>query len=215
VGALMATTDLIDYLPISDAVFKLQWQQEISPTGGGTPRGADLGEELWLADIACSVLTSEEARTAEAMIDDLRGVIGSFYVWNPRAPYPLADPNGTALGTNAVTIYALGSDSKSLRLAGLPVGYQIKIGDFFSFDTGSSPNVRRCLHRFTAAGIADGAGRTPMLGVVPHLRAGVATALAVALKKPSAEMFILPGSFDPRSLKGPLGSLSFQAMQVP
>lgn len=211
----MPVSDLIVILPVSQALFQLQRQQEVSPTGGGTPRAADLGEELWTATIACDVLTDQEARVAEATIEALDGSIGTFYLSNPRMPYPFADPNGAILAASAVTIFALGGDNKSLRLTGLPVGYQITAGDFFCFDTGSVPNVRRCFHRFATSGAADGAGRTPMLTVRPHLRAGVATGLAVTLKKPAAEMFILPGTFDPRSLKGPLGSLTFQALQVP
>jgi len=211
----MPNTDLMNMLPITQAAFLLQRQQEVSPTGGGTPRAADLGEELWAATITCDVTTDYESGAIEATIDALDGAIGTFYLSNPRRPYPFADPNGTILGASVVTIDALGGDNKSLRLAGLPIGYQITIGDFFCFDTGVAPNLRRCFHRFAASGAADGAGRTPLLAVRPHLRAGVATGLVVTLKKPAAEMFILPGTFDPRSLKGPLGSVAFQALQVP
>lgn len=208
----MPSTDLMNILPISDVAFTLQWQQEVSPQGGGTPRVADTGEELWLAEIGCGVLTADEARDCEAAIDDLRGSIGTFFLHNPRFPFPRSDWNGAILGASAVTIFALGGDNKSLRLGGLPVGYQISRGDYFHFDTGGT---HRCLHRFTAGGAADGAGRTPMLGVVPHIRAGAATGLSVSLKRPAAEMFILPSTFKPRSTKPTLGSLTFTALQVP
>jgi hypothetical protein len=211
----MPTTDIMDVLPISDVSFMLNWQQEMSQQSGGSPRTADVGEELWLAKIGCNALTKQEARIAEAMLDGLRGAIDTFYVWNARAPYPFADLTGAVLGASAVTIYALGGDNKSLRLAGLPVGYVLSIGDYLSFDTGNAPNVRRCLHRLTSGGTADGAGRTGFMSVTPHIRAGAANGLAVSLKKPAAEMFVLPGTLAAQSLKGSLGTLSFQALQVP
>ena len=209
---MAASTEIMDMLPISDVAFGLSWQQEMSQQGGGTPRVADLGEVLWTAEIGCSVLTDAEARDCEAAIDDLSGSIGTFYLHNPRFPYPRLDPGGVMLGASAVTIFALGGDNKSLRLAGLPVGYAISRGDYFHFDTGGP---RRCLHKFTAGGVADGAGRTPMLGVVPHLRTGVETGLSVTLKRPAAEMFILPGTFKPRSVRSTIGNLFFNALQVP
>jgi hypothetical protein len=211
----MPTTDIMNMLPISDVSFLPQWQQETSTQSGGKPRVADVGEELWLAEIGCSLLTAGEAREAEARINALRGSIDTFYLHNPRAPYPLADLNGAALGASAVTIYALGGDNRSLRLAGLPVGYVMSIGDFLQFDTGADPNVRRCLHQLTSAGVADGAGRTALMSVVPHIRAGAAAGLAVALKRPAAEVFILPGTLRAQSQRGSLGSLSFNALQVP
>jgi hypothetical protein len=208
----MPSTEIMDMLPISDVAFTLNWQQEMSQQGGGTPRVADIGEELWLAEIGCSVLTANEARDCEAAIDDLRGAIGTFYLHNPRFPFPRSDPGGQILGASAVTIFALGVDNKSLRLGGLPVGYVISRGDFFHFDTGGT---HRCLHRFTTGGVADGAGRTPLLGVTPHIRVGASTGLSVTLKRPAAEVFILPGTFKARSTKPTLGNLFFSAMQVP
>jgi hypothetical protein len=199
----MPTTDIMDMLPISDVSYLPQWSQEVSQ--GAVPRTADLGEELWVAEVGCSTLLAAEAREAEARINALRGAQGTFYLHNPRAPYPLADLNGATLGESEVTIYALGDDNKSLRFEGLTVGYVLSIGDFFHFDTGEEPNVRRCLHQLTTTGVADGAGRTGMISVVPHIRAGAET----------AEVFIVPGTFKGQSQRGGLGSITFTAMQVP
>lgn len=211
----MPTTDIMNILPVSDVSFLPQWQQEMSQQAGGKPGVADVGEELWLAKIGCAALTKEEAHRAEARINALRGAIGTFYVHNPRAPYPLADLNGVLLGASTVTIYALGGDNKSLRFAGLPVGYVLTEGDFFAYDTGEPPDVRRCLHQLTGDAVADVNGRTALVSVIPHLRAGVATGITVNLKKPAAEMIILPGTLDAASFKGSLGTLGFQALQVP
>lgn len=211
---MTVNTEIMDLLPISGegVSFMLQWQQETSQQSGGTPRVADVGEPLWFAKIPCNVVTTDEARDCEAALESLQGGIGTFYLHNPRFPYPRLDPAGAILGANNVTIYALGDDNKSLRLAGLPVGYVISRGDFFHFNTGGT---RRCFHRFTASGVADGAGRTPSISVVPHLRAGVSTGLAVTLKRPAAEMFLVSGSYDAASIRPALGRIALTAMQVP
>jgi hypothetical protein len=211
----MPTTDLMTVLPIDQASFLPQWSQEYSRQAGGTPRVADLGPELWLAKLTCSVASYSEAAESEAFVHALDGAIGTFYVWNPRAQYPRADPNGTILGAASVTIYELGLDNKSIRLAGLPVGYQLKRRDFFSFDTGSAPNVHRCLHQFVAPATADSNGRIALTEVRPHIRAGASTGLSVSLKRPAAEMFILPGSYDSHTTKSPLSAMTLTALQVP
>jgi hypothetical protein len=210
----MPTLDLMTMLPISEATFIPAWRQEVSRQAGGRPRAADLGPEVWMAKIACSLMTRSESLQAEALIDALDGAIGTFYAWNPRAPYPQADPNGTILGSYAPVIAALGGDNKSLQLAGVPAGYRITIGDFVSFDHGTSP-VHRCLHQCVAAAVADGSGVTPMIEVRPHIRAGAVAGLGVTLKRPSAEMYIVPGSYDSHTTRAPLSAMSFTAVQVP
>lgn len=211
----MPTTDLMTMLPVSKVKFIPRWRQEFSAQASGNPRVADLGPELWGAELTATDLSAAEQLQAEALIEQMRCSAGTFYCWNTRAQYPQADRNGAILGSNTVTIYALGGDNKSLRLAGLPVGYKITIGDMLAFDTGEDPDVRRCLHRFVAGGVADGAGRTPSIEVAPHIRAGAATSLVVTLKRPAAEMFILPGSYDSGSTSPTLGEISFKALQVP
>jgi hypothetical protein len=211
----MPTTDLMTALLISDVTFMPQWRQEFSRQAGGTPRVADLGPEIWTAKIGVSIMDNDTAESAAALINQMRGSLDTFYVWNPRRQYPRLDPAGTILGSNTVTIYALGGDNKSLRLTGLPVGYQISRGDFLSWDQGSSPNVKRCLHQFMADATADGSGIIASTEVAPHIRAGASTGLTVSLKRPAAEMMIMPGSYSFPST-GPLtSSISFTAIQVP
>ena len=191
-----------------------QWRQEFIRQAGGTPRVADLGPEVWTAKLGSSLMTDEEAAAAEAYVERGRGSLGTHYIWNPKAPCPRRDPAGTILGANVVTIFALGDDNKSLRLAGLPVGYQITIGDYLAYDTGAAP-VHRCLHRFVSSVTADGAGRTALTEVVPHIRAGAATGIVVALKQPAAEMMILPGTYQTQSVRRGFSAIALTAVQVP
>ena len=210
----MPSTELMTALPIASATFMPQWRQEFSRQAGGSPRVADLGPEIWTAKIQSTVMLHADAIDAAALVDQMRGSLDTFYVWDPRRPYPRLDPGGVLLGGSAVTIYDLGTDNKSLRLAGLPVGYVISRGDKLAWDQGTSP-VRRCLHEFVAGAVADSLGRIAFTEVAPHIRSGASTGLAVMLKRPAAEMMIMPGSYDfPPS--GPTTStLSFTAIQVP
>lgn len=210
----MPTTDLMSALVVSSATFTLAQRKEFSRQAGGSPREADLGPPIWTAKIGVGPMPNDDAEAAAALIDKMQCDSDTFYVWNPRRQYPRMDPDGSILGSNTVTIYALDADTRYLRLAGLPVGYKISIGDFLSWDQGSSP-VHRCLHRFVGAATADSNGRIPLTAVVPHIKAGASTGLTVSLKRPAAEMMILPGSYDFPSSGATASSISFTAIQIP
>jgi hypothetical protein len=210
----MPTTDLMESLRIDNSSFMPLWRQELSRQAGGTPRVADLGPELWIAKLTSSLMLDAEAEQSEALVEQMRGSLDTFYVWNPKKPYPRADLTGAILGASTVTIFALDGDNKRLRLAGLPVGYVITRGDMMAFDHGTTP-VHRCLHRFVAPAVADGSGRIALTEVAPHIRPGATTGLAVSLKKPAAEMMIVPGSYNTQSVRRGISAITLTAVQVP
>lgn len=211
----MPTLDLMNKLLIDSVTFMPLWRQEFSRQAGGNPRVADLGPEVWMAKIGCSQMSNDRAKQASALINKMRGSLGTFYAWDPRAQYPQADLDGTILGASTVTIYELGDDNKSLRLAGLPVGYTLTAGDKLCWDQGTDPDVHRCLHEFSDTVVADSNGRTAMVEVSPHIRPGASTGLTVTLIRPSAEMMITPGSYDFPSNGALFSGISFSAVQVP
>lgn len=211
----MPTLDLMTLLQVDSVTFMPQWRQELSRQAGGKPRVADLGPEVWMAKIGCGQMDNGRAKQAAALINKMRGSLGTFYVWDPRAQYPQADADGSILGASTVTIYALGDDSKSLRLEGLPVGYTLTAGDKLSWDQGTDPDIHRCLHEFSDTVVADGNGRTAMVEVSPHIRPGASTGLTVTLIRPSAEMMIVPGSYDFPSNGSLFSGITFTAVQVP
>lgn len=209
----MPTTDLMELLKIDSVTFMPQFRQEFSRQAGGTPRVADLGPEIWTAKLSASRMRNNAAKQAAALFNQMRGSLGTFYVWDIRAPYPQSDRGGVILGSNTVTIYALDTDTKLISLAGLPVGYRITRGDKLSWDQGSP--AHRCLHEFSADVVADGAGRIALTEICPHIRAGASTGLTVSLKRPAAEMMIAAGSYDFPSTGPNSSSISFTAIQVP
>jgi hypothetical protein len=186
------------------------WQQQLSGIlAGGSPRSADVGEPLWMAKVITTRLTRAEARVVDARINALRGALNSFYLWNPAGQYPLADPRGLILGAAVVTVSAF--TSTTVTFAGLPAGYQLSIGDFWSLDyTGP----RRIFHQLTSVGVADGSGVTGAISVTPPIDVANPVGMAVTLKRPAMEAIIMPGSYEGVRYGPTNASLSFQALQV-
>lgn len=207
----MANTDLMAALVVASVKFALGYGQETSGQAGGTIRVADLRSPLWTMEAECSMLTLDQLLDIETMIDQMGGAKGSFYAWDPRRPFPKLDLDGSGLGASAVKINSLGADNRSLSLKGLPAGYGLSRGDTLAFDFGSG---RRALHRVSAvSAVANGAGVTSVFEVVPNIRPGAALNADVALKRPAAEMRLVPGSFSGKA-EGLIGSISLQAVQV-
>jgi hypothetical protein len=80
---------------------------------------------------------------------------------------------------------------RELRVTGLPSGYVLSAGDMLSFQYGASP-VRYALHRIVVGGTASSGGLTPMLEVVPNLRAGAVAGLTISLIRPACKARLLP-----------------------
>ncbi len=209
----MPTTELMSLLKIASVTFMPQWRQEFSRQAGGNPRVSDIGPEVWSAKLQSSQLANDDAVDAAAIVNQMRGSLDTFYVWDVRRQYPKLDPTGVILGNSTVTISALGGDNKSLQLAGLPAGFQISRGDKLCFDFGSP--AHRAFHEFCAGATADGSGVLPMTEVTPHIRVGAETGLVVTLKRPAAEMMIQPGTYDFPSASSNSSTISFTAIQVP
>ena len=187
----LGTPDLADLVPIQSAHWQPMWQQETSGTGAGELLAADLGPQLWEADVTLKAVRNSEARAVKSRIEALGGARHAFYLYDPINCYPTHDPGGTILGDNEVTILAVGGDNRTLSLAGLPAGY-VLAHDMLASDYGSPS--RRALLRMVDTVTADGDGETALFEVTPALRPGIAAGQTVMLKKPAAKVKILPGT---------------------
>lgn len=208
------STDIMDMLELESATFGLVRQREQSRAGTGTTYSKDLGPAL----IGCSAqsvpLYHADAEQVMALIESMEDEMGSFYVWNPRQPYPQADPDGTILGSNTPTINLVGDDNKSLKVEGLPAGYVLTRGDWFGVDY-LSP-TRRALYRVVDATVtADGSGVTPQFQVSPHIRTGLTAGDAVLLAKPGCNMKLLPGTLSDPSDGALTSRITFQTIEQP
>lgn len=209
------TPDILgDLLRISTLRMRLVADQQVSGLGGGQILVADLAPKHWEFEITLINMEGKDVRKVQALIEALDEGMNSFFLYDPRAAYPITDAGGLVLGASEVKIASLdGSDSRFLSLKGLPAGYVLSIGDMLSFDFGTPS--KRALHRIVAGGTADGTGVTPALEVRPHILPGAAVDAVVNLKKPSARVKIVPGTFDPGTARQMLTSgMGFKARQV-
>ena len=115
----------------------------------------------------------------------------TFLCHDPRYIGPSSDPTGSILGSRTVTIHTVASNMRELRITGLPSGYVLSPGDMLAFEYGSSP-IRFALHRIVVGGTASSTGLSPLLEVVPNLRAGAVAALTVTLVHPACKARLLP-----------------------
>lgn len=208
--SLAAFADLIG---VSQVKWMLQDNRQFSGLGSGQILGADLAPSLWTGEVTLREYYHAEAREVEARINAVIRSQGSFYLYDPRLPYPASDPDGVALEEyDDVQINSL-PDAKSMSLKNLPAGFVIPVGTYLSWDYGLDP-VRRAFHDVSETVTANGGGVSPVFEVSPFIRTGAAVDQVVTLKKPAMKCIITPGSFDPPSTGNTeTTQISFSVMQ--
>lgn len=207
----MSAEIFADLLRVRSVSWRLANRQELSEAGG-EQLAADLGPRLFEADIETAPMEHVEADQLQVKVDALDGALQSFYLWNPRRPYPQSDPDGTVLGEAEIELLSLGVNNKSLALTGLPAGYVVTPGDMLAVDY-ASPE-RRMLFRFVEGGAASGAGETPQLEVRPHLRPGMVVGDPAFLARPAGKMVMVPDTAEVVQVSMVHSVLRFTARQT-
>lgn len=200
-------TDILTAVAFADQTFQLTSRQELSRTAGGVTRGKDLGPALWLAGYTTVRLENDDVLAYEAKLNSLDGVIQTFEAADLRRRYPRAYPTGA--GANNGVLASVNANNKALALSGLVAGQVVSVGDFLSFDYGTS----RALHQAVETVTANGSGVTAQFEVRPHIRAGYTLSGAVTLKLPSGIFILAPGSVSSKITDSVCSVISFQAMQ--
>ena len=178
-------------LRVEEVTFRLSHPQEHTRLGDGTVISASLGASLWTGTIRLAQANHPRYAQMEALIGFMDQPGATFLCHDPRHLGPAGDPTGAILGSRTVTIHSVASTMRELRLTGLPSGYALSAGDMLGFPYGSNP-VRYALHRIVVGGIASSTGLTPMLEVIPNLRAGAVAGLTVSLLRPACKARLLP-----------------------
>lgn len=202
-----------DVLPISSVEWGIQRSDRISGQGSGRYWQAETAPPLWRAIIELDRRPSDEMKRYAAKVRALHGIQYGFFLTDPLSPFPAADPGGLILGNSAVQIESIPGHRSSLSLKGLPPFYQLRVSDKFTVVYGSNP-TRYGFFEITEDGAATSDGTTGLIGVFPHLPAGVAENLAVILAKPFCLAVIEPGSHNPgRARRHLTEGASFAAIQ--
>lgn len=188
----LSIADFMAYLPIGEIRFDAPPQLEMAQTAGGEVFTHELGPMLWRGQITLGKMQAAEARHPEVLLDLLGPSGRSFWAYDTRYPAPQFDPSGTLLGASTPTIHSL-TNAREMRITGLPVGYKLQRGDYFSFDYAG----RRALHRVASVTVtANALGITPVFEVTPMIRPGALVGAAVTLIQASCKARLLPGQTD-------------------
>ncbi|MDO6967019.1 hypothetical protein [Rhizobium alvei] len=206
--ATLSLQDLANQLDYYQVKMWIQYYQEDSgKTGAGDDLAADLADPVWRAEITIDPkLTHAQAAAAQARIEMLDGVIGRFYMYDPRLQYPIADPGGTIIKAHTGTcrIAEIAADNKRVRFKGLPGGYQLTAGDRWHADIGTDP-VHRAYHRITSDAQANGAGETlGWVSVRPHVSPGLAVNDIVEFARPSPLWRLIANGYEAGTGQGQL-----------
>lgn len=210
----LTLAEFFDTLPIKSVSFDLGESIEMSQTEAGEILTAEMGPRLWRATVNIRVGQYAEIEQVKAKINLLRYPGRSLLVHKIPLKAPQYDPTGTVLGSSAVLLHTVQSNNREIRLNGLPVGYEITVGDCLSFTYGSNP-VRYAMHQVATNAVADGSGLTNLFEVTPFIEPGFVLNSAVTLIKPKFKAILVPGSFNP----GESGSkftdgVSFEVIQT-
>lgn len=211
-----------DALKVVSLKFILERNDELNPTRGGAQISVDLGPALWTGEWSSPPLEEEDFGEVRAWFDTLAGD-QQFYGYDSLREYPVRYRSGfgglTVDGnpfTGTAYLIEVAGNKVEVVLSGLPIGFVLRPGDYFSFDYGGV-NQYRALHRISSAGVADSAGLMAV-EVRPYIRpgwedSGSPAARAVTFYRPSARMLVVPGSYDEQIPVNRYGSISFKAVQ--
>ncbi|HEV8037095.1 hypothetical protein [Yoonia sp.] len=178
-------------LRVEEVTFRLSLPQEYTRLGDGSAISASLGAALWTGSIRLAQTNHPRHAQMEALIALMDQPGATFLCHDPRQIGPANDPRGSILGSRTVTIHSVASNMREVRLTGLPSGYALSAGDMLGLQYGANP-VRYGLHRIVVGGTASSTGLTPLMEVVPNLRPGAVTGLAVQLIRPACKARLLP-----------------------
>jgi len=149
-------------------------RKEFSRQAGGRSIGKLMGPTLWRCALTSVRMPIDDAMVLETRLRQIEEQDGTFLAYDPRRPRPASYPSGSLDG---VTIYAIGSNMRSLRLQGVPAGFVLSEKDYLSFTYGD----QRAVHQVAETVTASPAGITPVFEVVPHIRDGAAVGNGVRL----------------------------------
>lgn len=181
---------LNDILEITAINWRPQRNDEVEGLGSGQILQANLATPLWAADVVTPLTEFRDGRRLRAIINNHMGPGRFFDIYDPIGGYPAADPDGSILGAATVTVSSV-LDGK-IALTGLPVGYELSIGDYFTVAYGSP--LRRGFFEIASDVTANGSGTTPLIDINPFSLSGITAGSAVNLIKPMLKAQFLPGS---------------------
>lgn len=209
----MQLEDFFEGLPIQSFKSDLGEAMEFNQDASGQIVSADLGPRLWRNDII--VRTGEYATIEQikARLNMLRYPGRSLFVHSMPFLGPQADPDGSILGANTITLTDVETNNRVIELSGFDEGYTLTVGDFMTFLYGSNP-IRYAMHQFAETVSADVDGKI-VIEVGSFIRPGYVLDSEVILVKPFYKAVVVPGSTDVGAMGQQMGEgVRFTVMQT-
>ncbi|MEM9968495.1 MAG: hypothetical protein AAF755_10375 [Pseudomonadota bacterium] len=179
----LARADFFDLLPIARITLRPNDSRTFTETAGGELIPAGRAVPLWRGSIALDKERHRLFAELESKLTLLEQTGASFLLYDPRQPFPAADPGGAILGQATPMISALAANNREIDLSGLPAGYEISAGDLIGWTYGAAP-TRYALHRVVTGATASGSGTARDIELAPFLRPGLALNTPVTLVRP-------------------------------
>lgn len=202
---------LADTLCITDVIWDIQRNDELSGTGDGRVWQTELAPPLWIASVSLAPAYHDDAKQIAAKIRKLNGSQEAFYLYDPTSRFPQYDPTGSILGTSAVTVSGINTARNAIALAGLPANYVLTIGDKIQINYGTG---RTAFLEVSETVTASEIGTSPLFEVFPNVPVGITTSTAVILKNPACKMIITPTTHNPgTSVYAITSGATFRAIQ--
>jgi hypothetical protein len=206
-SVLLDLQDLANTLDYFQARFWIHnFQEDSGRTGAGDDLTTDLMTPLWRGEITIDPsLRHAEALAAQARISTLNGVIGRFYMYDPRMPYPIGDPMGTIINAHALTIQIaeISSDRTRVKFKKMPPNYWLNVGDRFHSEFAASP-VHRSYYFIVTRIKSDVDGNTGWIDVSPTMMVGQDVNDIVVIARPSPLWRLQAGGFEAGTGQGQL-----------
>lgn len=188
----LAAATLAARLCVDRVNFRLPEARQISRTAAGQIIADTLADRLWTGQIVTYGLTAADARALAALLAVLTEPGRSVFIGNPHYRGPRNDPGGVVLGAASPTINAISTDRREIAIQGLPAAYVISAGDYLSFSHGDP--ARQAFHQVVTGATASAGGLAQNIEVIPAIREGGVTGLAVELKAPVCKAVLEPGA---------------------
>jgi len=198
-------------LNIARCSFDMEPFGSLSRTAGGQIAFLEnIGGALWKGRYETTFLNDLHYGVWHAFRLCLRGN-GTFKGFDPARIAPAAyllDGKITFPGGFAGTCTLTAAGGETISLSGLPAGFIITTGDYFSFPWLGGRHLVKALANATASG----GGAISALPIAPWLRAGGATGVTVDLVRPYCLMKMVPGTWQGERKQDPQ-PVSFEAIQ--
>jgi hypothetical protein len=197
---------------VADCSLMLEWQQQMSGTGGGETIYADRAPPVWTGTVTIGEQLIADAEGTMALLNSRAGGLKTLLLPNYRGGlYPSSDPTGATFGSSTPQVNGTPADQYHIAFKGFPANYVLPRGTYFQILFNSTSYY---LGQVCEAVTADSSGNVASVEVAPSFPASVADGDAVSVIKPAAKFKIVPGTAAPTVSNALYEKIAFQVRQT-